>query len=104
MVASVGLAWWTASAALGAGEVAPLPPTSAAASMALAPTAAAPAVTPTAPAEAAAAPASWPPGLLMDGLGTLGAEKPLEDLNLRVWGFVEGGFTGASRAARIPCP
>ncbi|MCX5684754.1 MAG: outer membrane beta-barrel protein [Planctomycetota bacterium] len=44
--------------------------------------------------ETPAAPAAWPPGLMMDGLKAIGIGKGMEDLGFRTWGFVEGGFTG----------
>ncbi len=48
----------------------------------------------TEPATQPAAEASWPPGLMMDGLDKIGAKKPLDDLGLRVYGVEEAGFTG----------
>ena len=44
--------------------------------------------------EAAAAPAAWPPGLMMDGLKAVGVGQGMESLGLRTYGYVEGGFTG----------
>ncbi len=40
------------------------------------------------------APAAWPPGLIMDGLGAVGVRKPLDELGIRTYGFFETGFTG----------
>jgi hypothetical protein len=54
----------------------------------------------TAPAEAAET--TWPPGLLMEGLGALGARKPLDDLGLRLWGFEEAGFMGRLTGGQDP--
>ena len=77
---------------------------------ATAPAAAAPAATATAPAvtgtaaETPAAPAAWPPGLLMDELGALGAGKTLQDIGFRTWGFIEGGFTGRLSGGQNPLP
>jgi hypothetical protein len=44
--------------------------------------------------EAEAAPAAWPPGLMMDGLKAVGIGKGMESLGIRTYGYVEGGFTG----------
>jgi len=41
-----------------------------------------------------AAPATWPPGLLMDGLDTVGLKKPMDNLGLRIYGWFEAGYTG----------
>jgi hypothetical protein len=48
------------------------------------------------PAEAAAeAPApTWPPGLLMDTLKPTDVGKGLDSIGLRIWGYIESGFTG----------
>jgi hypothetical protein len=52
----------------------------------------------------AAAPAAWPPGLLMDGLKPTPVGKGMDSLGLRVWGFVEGGFTGRLTGGQNPLP
>lgn len=49
------------------------------------------------PAETQPAPSAWPPGLIMDGLNAVGLEK-INVLNLRLYGFVESGFTGVIHA------
>jgi hypothetical protein len=36
----------------------------------------------------------WPPGLLMECLGFCGARTCLDQAGIRLWGFVEPGFTG----------
>ncbi len=38
--------------------------------------------------------ATWPPGLLMDGLDAIGAKKPMDTLGIRTYGYVEAGFMG----------
>jgi len=45
-------------------------------------------------AETQPAAAAWPPGLLMKGLDAIGVGKPMQDLGLRLYGYVETGFTG----------
>jgi len=62
------------------------------------------ATTATAPAEQPGEPATWPPGLLMESLGAVGARKPLDDIGLRIWGFVETGFTGRLTGGQDPLP
>jgi hypothetical protein len=52
--------------------------------------------------EAEAAPAAWPPGLMMDGLKALGIGKGMESLGIRTWGFVEGGVTGRLSGGQHP--
>jgi hypothetical protein len=52
--------------------------------------------------ETEAAPASWPPGLMMDGLKAIGIGKGMESLGIRTWGFVEGGFTGRLSGGQHP--
>jgi len=37
---------------------------------------------------------TWPPGLLQKGLDAIGLGKPMKDLGLRAYGWVESGFTG----------
>jgi hypothetical protein len=54
--------------------------------------------------ETEAAPAAWPPGLLMDGLGAFNAKKSLESLGLRTWGFLESGYTGRLTGGQDPLP
>jgi hypothetical protein len=66
----------------------------AALALALGPAAQAPAAAPPAPAAEEAAAPAWPPGLLMGGLGALGAREPLDDIGLLIYGYVEGGFQG----------
>jgi hypothetical protein len=58
------------------------------------------ATTEPAPAEAAAG--TWPPGLLMECMQGLGLKKPMEDLGIRQWGFVEAGFTGRATGGEDP--
>jgi len=53
-----------------------------------------PAAAPEAKPETPAAAAAWPPGILMDGLGAVGARKPLDDIGLLIYGWAEGGVTG----------
>jgi hypothetical protein len=60
-----------------------------------------PATEPTQPAEA---PASWPPGLLMELFKDAGVSKPMDDLGIRFWGFVETGFTGRLMGGQDPLP
>ncbi len=45
------------------------------------------------PPETQPAAAGWPPGLLMDGLDAIGLGRPMSDLGLRTYGFVEAGMT-----------
>ncbi len=40
-----------------------------------------------------AASTEWPPGLLQQGLDTIGLGKPMQDLGLRAYGYVETGMT-----------
>lgn len=40
-----------------------------------------------------AAATGWPPGLMMDGLDAIGLGRPMRDLGLRTYGFVETGMT-----------
>jgi hypothetical protein len=54
--------------------------------------------------EAEAAPAAWPPGLLMDGLKAIGIGKGMESLGIRAWGFIEGGFMGRLSGGQHPLP
>ncbi|MBP7936385.1 MAG: porin [Phycisphaerae bacterium] len=61
-----------------------------------APTEKSPASQPAGADDAAAASqttAAWPPGVLMDGLDAVGMGKPIRDLGLRAYGFVESGMT-----------
>ena len=37
--------------------------------------------------------AGWPPGLMMDGLDAIGLGKPMKELGLRTYGYVEAGMT-----------
>ncbi|MDM8004903.1 MAG: outer membrane beta-barrel protein [Phycisphaerae bacterium] len=37
--------------------------------------------------------AGWPPGLMMDGLDAIGLGKPMQELGLRTYGYVEAGMT-----------
>jgi hypothetical protein len=37
---------------------------------------------------------TWPPGLIMKALAAAKIDKPLKDLGIRVYGYVEPGFTG----------
>jgi hypothetical protein len=48
---------------------------------------------PAEPEAEAPAPAAWPPGLLMQGLDAAGLGKPMRDLGLRAYGYVETGMT-----------
>ncbi len=56
------------------------------------------------PATEPAPAAAWPPGLLMDGLGQAGAKGFLDATGVRVWGFVETGFTGRLTGGQEPLP
>jgi hypothetical protein len=47
----------------------------------------------TPPATQPASESSWPPGLMMEGLDAIGLGKPMKDLGLRAYGFVETGMT-----------
>jgi hypothetical protein len=38
--------------------------------------------------------ADWPPGLLMERLNAIFASKPVGDLGVRTWGFIESGLMG----------
>jgi len=38
-------------------------------------------------------PAEWPPGLIMQGLDVVGLGKPIQDMGLRAYGYVEAGMT-----------
>jgi hypothetical protein len=95
-----------AQAADGGPAVAPIPPVTPTAPVAPVPPAPLTMTMPDAPAAEApakaeeAAPASWPPGLLMDGLAPVGLDK----LGLRVWGFLETGFTGRLTGGEHPLP
>jgi hypothetical protein len=98
---AVGMASGLTTAVLAADPI----PATPAPTMALSPAAVpdpVPAATPTAPAATEAAPASWPPGLLMDGLGSLGLKKPMEDTGFRIWGFDEIGFMGRLTGGQNP--
>ena len=61
----------------------------------------------------AAAPASqpaagaWPPGLMQQGLDAIGLGKPMKDLGLRAYGYVESGMTFKWKGPfsnRVPMP
>lgn len=56
-----------------------------------------------APAEEPAA-ASWPPGLLMDGLDAIGFKKAMDAMGLRAYGSVETSFTGRLTGGQEPLP
>jgi hypothetical protein len=47
-----------------------------------------------------AAPSAWPPGLLMDSLGS--ARKPLDDLGIRTYGFFDTGITSNLNGEKVP--
>ena len=36
---------------------------------------------------------AWPPGVLMQGLDAIGVGKPMRDLGLRVYGYIDAGMT-----------
>lgn len=55
-----------------------------------------------APADAPAA--SWPPGLLMDGLDAVGIKKGFDALGLRTYGHLETGFMGRLTGGQNPLP
>ena len=40
----------------------------------------------------------------MDGLGAVGAKQPLDAIGMRVWGYVEAGFTGRLTGGQDPLP
>lgn len=48
--------------------------------------------------------ASWPPGLIMQGLKACHASDGLDALGLRIWGFVETGFVGRLTTGQNPLP
>jgi hypothetical protein len=81
-------------------QPAPIPTLTLAEATPAQPPGAAPA-TPAAPAAEAAAP-NYPPGLFMDALGPV--KKPMDDLGLRVYGWVEAGFTGHLSGGQHPLP
>jgi hypothetical protein len=45
---------------------------------------------------------AWPPGLLMDLLGKAGLREPMDDAGVRVYGFVQSGFTGRLTGGQDP--
>jgi len=47
---------------------------------------------------------TWPPGLLMDSLKPTALGKGLDSIGLRVWGYVESGFTGRLTGGQDPLP
>ena len=48
--------------------------------------------------------ASWPSGLLMERLNAIYAAKPVNDLGIRTWGFIESGLTGRLTGGQDPLP
>lgn len=55
-------------------------------------------------ANAEPAASTWPPGLIMDALKAMNASKGFDDLNLRIYGYAEGGFTGRLTGGQHPLP
>ena len=47
---------------------------------------------------------AWPPGLIMDALKAMNASQGFDDLNLRIYGYSEGSYTGRLTGGQHPLP